>query len=333
MNIIRVLVAIVLMVFGVITTVGSGGGGGGGGPIMGAPVNPDLPPVEFDYVEINAANAQDVASEVVKAAALVTDISNIIAGQIVPGPASNPSVLSSNSKFDSILDVATNGSSMTVPCLLSGTVFILPNAANNSAGFSESDFFTLTFNACDDGDRNSIDGEITFRVGEITGDPLTDVFRLRYGGGTELTVTVGATSYFAPSGFFLSWDTVNFPLLSLEVSNIQFVIRSAIDYIFRGLSQQLDLDTAVTPAAQQWWEEGVSVETDTLGGVVEYRSVAPLDGLESPSVGEIMIEEGNDDGNLRLVIESAATVRLEVDEDGDGILEDVQFTTWAALLN
>jgi hypothetical protein len=44
-----------------------------------------------------------------------------------------------------------------------------------------------------------------------------------------------------------------------------------------------------------------------------------------------MITGGVGNGAIRIVIESSASVRLEIDADGDGTVDDYQYTTWPAL--
>jgi hypothetical protein len=38
-----------------------------------------------------------------------------------------------------------------------------------------------------------------------------------------------------------------------------------------------------------------------------------------------------DNGTVRIVIESSTSVRLKIDADSDGVVDDYQYTTWAAL--
>ena len=75
------------------------------------------------------------------------------------------------------------------------------------------------------------------------------------------------------------------------------------------------------------------MKSAVLGDYISYEIIVPLqapDG-QDPESGEILISGGDENGTIRIVIESSATVRLEVDLDGDGIVDDTQYTTWAAL--
>jgi hypothetical protein len=75
------------------------------------------------------------------------------------------------------------------------------------------------------------------------------------------------------------------------------------------------------------------MESAFLGGYISYEIIVPLqapDG-QDPESGEILVSEGVGNGTIRIVIESSTIVRLDIDPDGDGTVDDIQFTTWAAL--
>lgn len=74
-----------------------------------------------------------------------------------------------------------------------------------------------------------------------------------------------------------------------------------------------------------------SLESAFLGGGIHYETIVPLqapDG-QDPQSGEIFV--GNIKESIRIVIESSDIVRLDIDLDGDSIVDDIQYTTWAAL--
>jgi hypothetical protein len=72
------------------------------------------------------------------------------------------------------------------------------------------------------------------------------------------------------------------------------------------------------------------MKSEFLGDYLSYETIHPLNAADnqSPESGEILVT-GN--GTVRIVIESSTTVRLEIDADGDGVVDDYQYTTWAAL--
>ena len=73
-----------------------------------------------------------------------------------------------------------------------------------------------------------------------------------------------------------------------------------------------------------------NMKSALLGGNLAYDTIVPLQAADGqdPESGEILIS-GN--GTVHIVIESSTLVRIDIDSDGDGIVEDIQYTTWAAL--
>lgn len=70
-----------------------------------------------------------------------------------------------------------------------------------------------------------------------------------------------------------------------------------------------------------------------LGGSIYYDTIVPLQATDNqaPESGEILIDGGTGKGTVRIVIESASSVRLEIDTNGNGTIDDYLYTTWAAL--
>ncbi|MGI9329811.1 MAG: hypothetical protein ACR2QB_03770 [Gammaproteobacteria bacterium] len=66
---------------------------------------------------------------------------------------------------------------------------------------------------------------------------------------------------------------------------------------------------------------------------MNYETMTPLQASadEAPDSGEILVSTGDKNGTVHIVVESTASVRLGIDADGDGILDEVRFTTWAVL--
>ena len=72
------------------------------------------------------------------------------------------------------------------------------------------------------------------------------------------------------------------------------------------------------------------MKSDFLGDNLDYETIVPLQATDNqdPESGEILVTGS---GTVRIVIESGASVRLEIDVDGDGTVDDYQYTTWPAL--
>ena len=343
MRIFRIFVAFMLVIAGVVSTVGSGGGGSDGGlnfdGLDGCCLS-SIPPQP--NVDITIDNTQDVSATVVQAIGQLFDVMAKISGQIFPSPPAAPDLLSSNSKFDFFETVQTSKEPVIATCAVIGNVYIWGRTTNDPVSLSEGDVFDLMFNSCDDGDNYILDGNFTLLVNVLEGDPRSDLFRLAYEVfAMELTVTSGMDTYVASASqplFLLGWDSLPFPEIILIASTRGLVLRSQVDtYSWSDFIQPekhsltVNADTSI-PATLAKASESL-IESAALGGRVAYVIAVPLqapDG-QDPESGEIMIAGGDGNGTIRIVIESSASVRLEIDADGDGTVDDYQYTTWAVL--
>jgi hypothetical protein len=96
------------------------------------------------------------------------------------------------------------------------------------------------------------------------------------------------------------------------------------------VSQSLTLNADTLPITTLKEASNSRMKSDLLGDYLYYETIMPLQGVDNqnPGSGEILIS-GN--GTVRIVIESSRSVRLEIDTDSDGVVDDYQYTTWAAL--
>jgi hypothetical protein len=325
------------VVAGVVSTVGSGGGGNElsfVGPELGALQLPP-PPRDIGWVDITIDNAQDVSATVVRAADQLFDVATAIGGQIFPRPPAAPDLLSSNSKFELFATVAMTGDPVTDTCAVSGTVTVSGDPANDPVALAERDVFDLVFDACDDGDGYTLDGSFLLFVNELVGDPRTDVFRLRYFvRDMDLTVASGVDSYTAEKHFHIEWDSLAFPVIVLTNTPLLTLSSQADVYSWLRGGQSLTVNADISIPTTLGEARESLMESAFLGGRISYEIIVPLqspDGRD-PVSGEILVSKGAVNGTIRIVIESSAIVRLDIDSDGDGIVDNIQFTTWAALL-
>ena len=343
MRILRVLLAFTLVIAGVVSTVGSGSGAGsnnGFGNFNSIGCCGGIPPQP--NVDITITNTQDVSATVVQAINQLFDVMAKIGGQIFPSPPAAPDLLSSNSKFDFFETVQTTEEPVIATCTVIGDVYIRGRTTNDPVSLSEGDVFYLMYHSCDDGDGYILDGKFTLLVNVLEGDPRTDVFRLAYEVfDMALTVTSGMDTYVASASqplFLLGWDSLPFPEIILVASTRGLVLSSQMDtYSWSDFIQPekhsltVNADTS-NPATQAKASESL-IESAALGGLVAYVIAVPLqapDG-QDPESGEILITGGDENGTIRIVIESSDSVRLEIDSDGDGTVDDYQYTTWSSL--
>jgi len=288
-------------------------------------------------VDITIANAQDVSATVVRVDDQAFDFATKIGGQVFPSPPAAPDLLSSNSKFELYATVAATGGPVTDTCAVSGTVTVSGQPENDPVSLSAGDVFDLVFDTCDDGDGYTLDGSFSLIVQYLVGDPRTDVFQLGYEvQDMALTVASGMDNYAASvsGGFVLDWYSVAFPEIVLTTSlgyldTLQLSSQAGVYSSSGRRSLTVNADISVSTTLREAREP--LLESTFFGGHIFYETIVPLqapDG-QDPQSGEIFV--GGIKESIRIVIESSDIVRLDIDLDGDSIVDDIQYTTWAAL--
>jgi hypothetical protein len=307
--------------------------GGGGGILLYYPApQPDL--------DVTTGNAQMIAAMVVQAIEQVLDLAAKIGGQVFPGPPSAPDMLSSNSKFELIVSAEQTEQSVSDTCAVSGSVYVGETnyKDNNRKSLSNGDQYGVNYDACDDGDGYILDGSFRLTVNKLQGDPRTDVFQLGYEIYIdELTITSDRDAY-AASRILLEWDSLAFPKIVLTASPGELNLSTQADsYNWYGAAltgeHYLTVNADISIPATRIDARASLMRSDVHGGIVSYVIIVPLQASDGqdPESGEILVSGGSGNGTVRIVIESSTIVRLEIDSDGDGTVDNTQFTTWAAL--
>ncbi|KPK48849.1 MAG: hypothetical protein AMS22_14645 [Thiotrichales bacterium SG8_50] len=339
MKLLRLFVEFSLVLAGVVSTVGCSRNDD---PVFeglfGPPQVPQPAPPPPDWVDITVVNGQDVAAAVVRAVSQEFAITSKIAGQVFPNPPAAPDLFTHNSKFELFATMAMTGTPATEPCAMSGTVTVSGpfGAAGNDPLTLEDNKYDLVFDACDDGDGYNIDGAFSIIVDEVNGDPRTDVFRLLYSVSyMDLTVASGVETYTAEDDvFIIEWDSLAFPVIALSNMPVYLRLSSQADvYSWTYGEQSLTMNADNSIPATLGEVRKSLVDSASLGGYLSYETIVPLqapDG-QDPHSGEILVSEYLGNGTIRIVIESSDTVRLDIDADGDGSVDDFQYTTWTAL--
>ena len=322
------------------------------GKILGGPVLSDIvkknngfggifpyqPPQPF--LDVTTGNAQMIAATVVQAIEQVLELAAKIGGQVFPGPPSAPDMLSSNSKFELIVTAEQTEQNVSDTCGVSAFVGVGETnyKDNNRKSLSNGDQYGVNYDACDDGDGYILDGSFRLTVNKLQGDPRTDVFQLGYVIYIdELTITSDRDAY-AAARILLEWNSLAFPKIVLTASPGELDLSTPADsYNWYGAAQTgehyLTVNADISIPATQVDARASLMKSDVLGGLVSYVIIVPLQASDGqdPESGEILVSGGSGNGTVRIVIESATSVRLEIDADGDGTVDDYQYTTWVVL--
>ena len=317
----RTVAVLLFAAFGIVTTIATGGGGGGGGTIT--------PPDTGPTLTITVANGETVSTATVTGIMMMFDVSEI----------SDPLVLSADDGTSALMKVGSGGSGSEIPfsdvvefCEAGGTITLSGDVADPNT-LTVGDNITAVFDNCDDNDGYVIDGQLELTIAAIQGDPLTNVFLLTLDMVlTDLVVTDDSGAATADGDMTLTLDSLDFPVIMTALSGNDLQLSEpGLSVTFEDYDHTLTVDAGVMPQAFLAEVFG-RLASSALGGTVDYETVVPIEaaGDNPPYVGEILIT-GADSSQVRIVIVSEDVVRLEIDEDGDGVVDEFVDTTWWAL--
>jgi hypothetical protein len=314
-----------LIAAGLLTAIVAGCGGGGGGSSDGTS---DTGPT----LAITTDNGEDVAAKVTTGVLAMFELTEGAGGPILEPTAGSLRALQKIVRTPgAVFQVPVQG---TESCDVSGSISLSGDLADPTT-LSEGDTISADFDNCDDGDGFVIDGGLALTVAAIDGDVFSDVFLLTLDMVlNDLTVTSEGESVSGDGDLAYTLDTLDFPAILTALSgNALRVADPAEAVTFRNFDQTLEVDAGLVPTAYAAAADG-RMGSSVLGGSVDYGTVRTIraSGDDNPPyTGEILVS-GADDSQVRIVVVSEQRVRLEIDVEGDGVVDEFVDTTWAALI-
>ena len=311
----------------------SGGGDGGG------TMNPttSTPPAE-----ITSGNAQAIASAVVQTSfdgSGLGEFAGMGSGAVLSGPGSQLFATVGGiqkAQTESLTQKAQMGTLETTiapqmeACLNSGSVTVSGEIANPLT-LSAGDSFTLVFSECDDGE-GTINGTYVMQITSFGGDLLSGSFML--GMSVTLTgfsVTDAAGTLTANGSVSTTIDYTAAPTLSISMSSTSLTVSDGTTTETLGsfsLMQTIDELTA----SFSMTVSGDMTSTE-FSGRVSFSTTTTLlgDGTSYAYTGEIRIS-GAASASIDVIVLDNVLVRLEIDLNGDGIVDEIIDTSWDELL-
>lgn len=312
------------------------GGGGGGGGDSTSPVA---------EVAITATNARAIGAAVVTATVLAFDFGDSSGGELDPSAASALDRLNARaaglamarmqalSQSGNVRPAVAFGPE-TEPCATSGSLTLSGNIAN-PPDIGVGDRIVARFAQCDDGDGTVLDGRLELVIRRLGGDPLTDVFLIEADVEVDdLMLTEAGTSATGNGEFSLTLDTLGYPLtITALAGNLLELVAPGEEFRLTAFNLRLEEDYGQQPVPGVATASGTVAEAQ-LGGKVSFltENGAPLvaTGFADPHDGIIRIT-GAAGSRLRALVGPGGAVDLELDANGDGVVEEVIGTTWSEL--
>lgn len=283
---------------------GGGSGGGGSNPPTAA---------------ITAQNALAVAGHVLDAVLGLAEIGDAVAGSVPPiGQAATPLRL----------EVPLRDGSLPGP--FGGSVDYLWDDRDDDALLSTGDALEMVFDGYLDDSGVGLDGWHGLRDLQVAGDPAVQT-TWTLAGAAEIgnlgVVRNGSTTVLAGGVAFdlerrptVAYARLRVPT-SVTAGDVAWLGATVVDYA------EYDAEGTFYVVATG------SLAGEAVGGIVAVATIAPTGGFvgePNPSRGAFLVR-GVDGCRLEITIVDAATLRVDLDADGDGTFETTLQTDWQSL--
>jgi hypothetical protein len=315
----------------------SGGGGSDGSSSSGSSA------IELPPAEISSANAPIIAGAVTQAAVEGSDVGEFAGfaggGAIVGGSADQVFAkigsVQSN-QFESLRERVLTGELQaaippeTTDCAVSGTVTVSGDVANPLT-LTGGDTFTLVFDACDDG-AGIVDGTYAMRITSFSGDLLSGSFSMSIAVTlTDFELTADGQTVSINGDVSVSMTSSASPTQTVTMTSSSLSVSDGTD------SHTLTNYSAVQSIDQLTYaytlEVSGALSSSAFDGTVTFATSVELvgDGTGYAFSGEIRVT-GAQSATIEIIVLDSDLVRLEIDLDGDGVIDEIVDTTWAELL-
>ena len=204
--------------------------------------------------------------------------------------------------------------------------------ADNDGEFSSGDSFTVTFSGCVE-DGATLDGGMSLTGFTLTGDPSV-VAPWSLGadvGFDNLSISEGGTSASIDGDVSLTADTPDGVAISSRLSGSSLTLAIAGKSLTLS-SFTFDYTEDLNTLAFSLSVSG-TLQSTALNGSVTLSTPTLFTGIDIntfPTAGTLQID-GASNSRVSLTATGGDSVQLDIDNEGDGIIDDTQFTTWTAL--
>ena len=305
-------------------------GGSGGGLNSGAGPNDPV-----SSMAITSANAEPAAKVAYETAIGSTELSDLGGSLGLTGAGSGdfakPSVGVRTAGFLANVMLKIPFGPDVFPCAQSGSITVSGNLADPLT-LTVNDNFVVESTACDDGLGEVVDGILRFTVTAFDGDLLSGAYLISMATTAEnLQVSNTEDTVTSNGDVNITLDTLTPLFVIASVSGGSMTADS--DTISESLTNYSSLQTLDLDGSEPLYTLDASgdLASTRLPGSVRYSTPVQFEGSgeDYPSVGELLVI--GDSSSARLIAIDNVNVQIEVDSNGDGVVDDTISTTWAAL--
>lgn len=218
------------------------------------------------------------------------------------------------------------------PCQTSGTVTISGDIADptDPTRLSVNDTFRLVYAACNDGIGEVLDGTIDLTVGDFAGDLQAAAYMVSMDTiATNFQVSAGGDTTVSNGDTTVALDTMQTPLIDVGTSGSSMrVDSSSRSDVLSGFQSSQTVDGNVAPAPYTLTASG-TLDSTLLDGVVRYSTIETFQGVGTEFPGQGRLRVQGDRSSLELVAIDNVNVDIEIDSNGDDVVDVTISTTWA----
>ena len=217
------------------------------------------------------------------------------------------------------------------PCAVSGTLTISGDLADPLT-LTAGDTFNIDSDACDDGIGETVDGLMSMTVTDFAGDLFLGTYLIAMNATLDALQVTTATDVVSSTGdASVTLDTTAAPFVSASVGGTSMITSSnASTDTLTNYSTSQTVDAGLIPAPYTLTSSG-SVTSSLLADSVNYSTPIQFAGSDTdfPDSGELLVTGNN--SSARLVALDNVNVRIDLDNDGNGSVDEMIMTTWLEL--
>jgi hypothetical protein len=193
------------------------------------------------------------------------------------------------------------------------------------------DSFNILYQMCNDGFA-IIDGNLSYEVNVFNGELASGLYTLTMTATfTDFQVATDADELVSNGDVTVRIDSRQFPYLEAEVSGNSLTIDGTTSaVIITAFSSLHAQDTGQAPFPYTQSSYG-TLNSTLLSGIVSYATPVEFEGSDTgyPSLGEFLVTGSNSSSRLTAI--DNVNVRIDIDTDGNGTIDETINTTWAEL--
>ncbi|MBT8083002.1 MAG: hypothetical protein KJP08_06500 [Gammaproteobacteria bacterium] len=214
-----------------------------------------------------------------------------------------------------------------------GTAIISGNITNPET-LSRDDTFRIEYDMCDDGAGTVTDGIVEMTIAEFTGDVFLGTFQVAADTLVDsLSITAGGETITGSGDARVTIDSTQAPFVSTGIYGNSLLQTTAVSTgSLTNYASDLTYDGNQVPAEFAMGASG-TIDSSLLPGSIGYSTEVTFAGIAGsyPNTGTLLVE--GDKSTARLVAVDAENVRIDIDSDGDGTVDEMIEMTWDELLN